>query len=88
MPVCTDTSPCRWYCYNVLKGDLVANRPVINEIPESDSIAFQYDNTSNTKPFTDTWTETWKNTESATLSVKNAGEPADSITSRYPASRR
>ncbi|KAI0707921.1 Zb protein [Earliella scabrosa] len=61
-----------WYCYNVLKGDLVANRPVINEIPESDSIAFQYDNTSNTKPFTDTWTETWKNTESATLSVKNA----------------
>ncbi|KAI0707920.1 Zb protein [Earliella scabrosa] len=61
-----------WYCYNVLKGDLVAKAPVISEIPESDSIAFQYDNTGNDKPFTDTWTESWTNTESASLAVKDS----------------
>ncbi|KAJ7186120.1 cytolysin [Mycena filopes] len=60
-----------WYSYNVLIG---TPRIVGNSLDsiESSSIVWTYDNSQNLQEFQATWTETWTNTNTASLSITNS----------------
>jgi len=58
-----------WYSYNLLHGDPRVGGKSVDHI-ESSTIVWSYDNTQNSEPFGPTqWTETWTNSETASLSI-------------------
>ena len=62
----------RWWSFNTTIGQpyVLGRRPNATTREEK---AWEYDNTSNSKPFHDQWTESWTNTSSATLTVSSSG---------------
>lgn len=74
----------RWWCYNTTVG----NPYIISRVPKQTSreeTAWSYDNSENSRPFEDTWTEAWSNSRSATLSISAGGEWTN-VHDRYRAS--
>ncbi|KAJ7728327.1 cytolysin [Mycena metata] len=60
-----------WFSYNVLIGDpRIVGGPTTDNI-ESSAIVWTYDNTHNLQEFQANWTETWTNTNSASLAITN-----------------
>ncbi|KAI0749451.1 cytolysin [Daedaleopsis nitida] len=61
-----------WYCYNALRGDVRADGPVFNDLPHDDTIMWKYDNTKNSQPHEEDWSEKWSETRSASLGIKES----------------
>ncbi|KZV83102.1 cytolysin [Exidia glandulosa HHB12029] len=61
----------QWWSYNELSGQpyIVSKIPTMTNREET---AWSYDNTQNSEPFTDTWTEKWTNTTTASLTVDSS----------------
>ena len=62
-----------WYCYNVLKGEPRADEPVFKDLPNDDTVVWEYDNTKNSQPYEDSWAEKWTETRAASLAIKDSG---------------
>lgn len=66
-----DAATWEWWSYNALRGKpyLISNTPksTVNE-----QTVWSYDNTQNSKSFTDKWTEEWTELNSADLSITTA----------------